>query len=243
VTTLCIFFIVLSLLWFMVVVMQWSLGAMEALSITVFVGMSCDYCLHIAHAFMHSNATSAPLKVREALAIIGNSVLGAAVTTFGSCIFLLLTTIVFFYKMGIIIAVNTICSLWFALVFFPSLLTLFDNGKKKALKVARASFGGSSGNLNLDGDLDGEAAGGSILSQAGGGGGFASANPDESEMGQRMKRGSSGAAFEMTNLAPNADYEKKLAKATIVEYKDDEDTGKKSDSNVSIRNMEKTESL
>jgi len=99
-TTLCIFFIVLTLLWFMVAICQWPLGAMEALSITIFVGMSCDYCLHIAHAFMHSQAPSAHLKVREALAIIGNSVLGAAVTTFGSCIFLLLCTIVFFEKVS-----------------------------------------------------------------------------------------------------------------------------------------------
>ena len=136
VTTLCIFFIVLSLLWYMVVIMNWSLGAMEALSITIFVGMSCDYCLHIAHAFMHSHAKNAHLKVREALAIIGNSVLGAAVTTFGSCIFLLLCSIVFFFKMGIIIAINTICSVWFALVFFPALLTLFDNGAEAAKQAA-----------------------------------------------------------------------------------------------------------
>ena len=94
------FFIVLTLLWFMVAICQWPLGAMEAHSITIFVGMSCDYCLHIAHAFMHSQAPSAHLKVREALAIIGNSVLGAAVTTFGSCIFLLLCTIVFFEKVS-----------------------------------------------------------------------------------------------------------------------------------------------
>jgi hypothetical protein len=107
-TTMCIFFIVISLLWFMVFIMRWPLGAMEALSVTIFVGMACDYCLHIAHAFMHSEAPSQHLKVRQALTMVGNSVLGAAITTIGSCVFLMFCVIIFFKKMGIIIIINTL---------------------------------------------------------------------------------------------------------------------------------------
>jgi len=83
-TTLCIFCIIVCLAFFMIYVMQWPFGAMEALSITIFVGLACDYCLHVAHAFMHSGGGSGKLKAREALTKVGKSVFGAALTTVGS---------------------------------------------------------------------------------------------------------------------------------------------------------------
>ena len=142
-TTACIFFIVICLLWFMVYVMQWPLGAMEALSVTIFVGMSCDYCLHFAHAFMHSEAPTQQLKVRQALTMVGNSILGAAITTIGSSVCLVFCVIVFFKKMGIIIIVNTVGSLFFALVFFPSMLSIGERGKEVAKKGARVAKKGA----------------------------------------------------------------------------------------------------
>lgn len=158
-TALTIFMIVVCLVGAIVCVLGWEMGAMEALSVTIFVGMACDYCLHIAHAFVHSDAPNSHLKVRQGLIMVGNAVLGAAITTFGSSIFLLFCTIIFFNKMGIIIGINTICSLAFALLIFPSMLTLGDNdsgGSKKGQRGAGGGQGGGRGGRLGGGDGTGE---------------------------------------------------------------------------------------
>merc|ERR1719424_2053863 len=50
--------IIVCLLFFMVVLMQWPIGAIEILSLIVFVGFAVDYCLHLAHKYhsCHINA-------------------------------------------------------------------------------------------------------------------------------------------------------------------------------------------
>jgi len=50
--------IIICLLFFMVVLMEWPIGAIEVLSLIVFVGFAVDYCLHIAHKYhsCHINA-------------------------------------------------------------------------------------------------------------------------------------------------------------------------------------------
>jgi len=90
--------------------------------------MACDYVLHVAHAFRHSEAPTNRLRVRQALTMVGNAILGAAITTAASCVFLLVCTITFFTKMGVVIVINTTCSIFFALVFFPSILCLGGGG-------------------------------------------------------------------------------------------------------------------
>jgi predicted RND superfamily exporter protein len=155
-TTLCIFFIVICLVGAMIAVMGWKIGAIEALSVTIFVGMACDYCLHVAHAFRHSDAPTGRLRVRQALTMVGNAVLGAAVTTTVSCIFLLFCTITFFFKMGIVLMVNTTCSIYFALVFFPSFLSMGRGGSREA---GRGGGGGDNDVMNSPGE-DGEMGGG-----------------------------------------------------------------------------------
>lgn len=43
--------VIICLLFFMVVIMGWKIGAIEVLSLIVFVGFAVDYCLHIAHKY------------------------------------------------------------------------------------------------------------------------------------------------------------------------------------------------
>jgi len=43
--------IIICLLFFMTVIMKWPIGAIEVLSLIVFVGFAVDYCLHIAHKY------------------------------------------------------------------------------------------------------------------------------------------------------------------------------------------------
>jgi len=180
ITTVCIFFIIVSLACFMICVMKWPFGAMEALSITIFVGLACDYCLHIAHAFMHSPAANDKLKAREALTKVGKSVLGAAITTVSSSVCLLFCVIVFFNKMGIIIIVNSIGSLFFALVFFPSLLSVGGGGSGSD-KVVVVVGGGEEGSCEEE---EGEEGGGEAedsMQRGGGGGGGVGGREEEAE--------------------------------------------------------------
>lgn len=48
-------------------------GVAEAIGATIFVGLSVDYCLHLAHAYNEAPGTSSRKKLREALVVIGLS--------------------------------------------------------------------------------------------------------------------------------------------------------------------------
>jgi hypothetical protein len=52
--------IIICLLFFMTVMMEWPIGAIEVLSLIVFVGFAVDYCLHVAHKYhtCHINAVT-----------------------------------------------------------------------------------------------------------------------------------------------------------------------------------------
>jgi hypothetical protein len=43
--------IIMCLLFFMTTMMEWPIGAIEVLSLIVFVGFAVDYCLHVAHKY------------------------------------------------------------------------------------------------------------------------------------------------------------------------------------------------
>jgi multisubunit Na+/H+ antiporter MnhG subunit len=43
--------IIICLSWFMVVLMGWKVGAVEVLSLIIFIGFAVDYCLHVSHKY------------------------------------------------------------------------------------------------------------------------------------------------------------------------------------------------
>jgi hypothetical protein len=86
--TACVFGIILTLLCVMCNVLGWPLGAVEAISVTIFVGLAVDYVLHVVHAYAHAPFADRAQKVEHALAHIAPSICSSAVTTFGSSVFL-----------------------------------------------------------------------------------------------------------------------------------------------------------
>eukprot|EP01029_Cantina_marsupialis_P020747 TRINITY_DN4887_c0_g2_i1.p1 TRINITY_DN4887_c0_g2~~TRINITY_DN4887_c0_g2_i1.p1 ORF type:complete len:1566 (-),score=382.43 TRINITY_DN4887_c0_g2_i1:596-5293(-) len=118
-TIICI---IACLLGFMVWIMGWKFGVIEALSLTIFVGASVDYCLHLSHNYNESKCNTRFQRMRAALRTTGSSIFSAALTTIGASIILLACTIVIFVQFGYIIAANTILSLFFGLVVLPSML-------------------------------------------------------------------------------------------------------------------------
>eukprot|EP01029_Cantina_marsupialis_P018749 TRINITY_DN431_c0_g1_i4.p1 TRINITY_DN431_c0_g1~~TRINITY_DN431_c0_g1_i4.p1 ORF type:complete len:1281 (-),score=405.32 TRINITY_DN431_c0_g1_i4:529-4371(-) len=140
ITTFCIVGIVTSLLAFMVYWMGWTFGAVEAIAVTVFVGSSVDYCLHIGHSYNEAKFPTKFQRARSALRHTGVSVFSAFVTTFGSAGILLFCILVLFQQFGIIIAANTLFSIVAALVFFPAfMMGIGPTVKRKKLRRVSAS--------------------------------------------------------------------------------------------------------
>ncbi|CAK8996153.1 unnamed protein product [Durusdinium trenchii] len=57
--------IVVGLLFFMVIIMGWAIGAIEVLSLIVFVGFAVDYCLHLSHKYHSCHITDVEEKEEE----------------------------------------------------------------------------------------------------------------------------------------------------------------------------------
>ena len=87
-------------------IFNYTFGAIEAVGVTVFIGMSVDYALHVAHGYHSSTHKSRYAKVRATLTHLGISILGGAITTGGSAIFLLFCKIYFFLQLGTMMLLN-----------------------------------------------------------------------------------------------------------------------------------------
>ena len=123
--TIAIIAIVACLMGYMIVVMEWSFGAIEAISVTVFVGFSVDYCLHLANSYSESDRLSRFGKVRDALVQTGVSVVSASITTIGASCFLFWCKIVVFKRFGKVICANTFLSIIYALFFLSPMLIVY----------------------------------------------------------------------------------------------------------------------
>jgi len=102
----------------------WTLGAVEALSITILVGLSVDYVLHLAESYNNTeaHADNRHYRVTESLTRMGASVVSGAITTIGSAIMLLFCQLEVFVKFGIIISANIFLSLIFTMFLFTALM-------------------------------------------------------------------------------------------------------------------------
>ena len=123
--TLAIIAIVCCLMGYMIYVMEWSFGAIEAISVTVFVGFSVDYCLHLANSYSESDRLSRYGKARDALVQTGVSVVSASITTIGASCFLFWCKIQVFKRFGKVICANTFLSIMYALFFLSPMLIVY----------------------------------------------------------------------------------------------------------------------
>ncbi|XP_077378985.1 protein dispatched homolog 3 isoform X1 [Festucalex cinctus] len=112
----------------------WQLGAVEAISLSILVGSSVDYCLHLVEGFMlagemtttttttttaglgcEAAAASRQRRSVEAVKHVGVAIVSSAVTTVISTLPLFFCVIVPFAKFGQIVAINTSVSILFTL--------------------------------------------------------------------------------------------------------------------------------
>ncbi|XP_056102837.1 protein dispatched homolog 3 [Rhinichthys klamathensis goyatoka] len=114
----------------------WEMGAVEAISLSILVGSSVDYCLHLVEGYLlagdpetsglanHSSESSIKRQLRtlEAANHVGVAIVSSAVTTVISTIPLFFCVIVPFAKFGQIVAINTAISIAFTLTVTTALL-------------------------------------------------------------------------------------------------------------------------
>eukprot|EP00038_Savillea_parva_P006417 m.163683 g.163683 ORF g.163683 m.163683 type:complete len:1050 (+) comp12325_c0_seq1:204-3353(+) len=122
--TATIGFIVLTMI-ANVVWLGWKISVIESICLTILVGLSVDYTIHLANAWQSQTWTTDRLqRLNAALLEIGISVLAAATTTFLSAIPLLLCIIVFFYKFGCFIMLSVVWSTVFAFGAFLTMMSI-----------------------------------------------------------------------------------------------------------------------
>ena len=140
-TIICIMMIVVCLLG-LFVIFGFSLGAMEAISVPLVVGLSVDYMLHLAHAYNHageidkSDPTHQPVsdriaRMKSALLTIGPSVVSAAVTTCGSMLVLIFCQIHLFKEIGIIVSSTLLLGIYFSMCVFAVLCLIAGPEKQQ----------------------------------------------------------------------------------------------------------------
>lgn len=130
-----IVFCVMGFLW----IVGWSLGGVEAISLSILLGVSVDYCMHLAEAYIETSSGEEKEVfedkygremerydvMREVLTKMGISIVGSASTTVLAILCVFFCYIQVFIKLGTIITVIMIFSVIFAVGPFSALCVLF----------------------------------------------------------------------------------------------------------------------
>jgi hypothetical protein len=96
----------------------WQLGIIESVSITILVGLSVDYVVHIANSCNESKLTGRFERGRQGLTDMGISVFSASITTIGAGVCLLFTIVIFFVRFGMFILMTILGSTVYSFGFF-----------------------------------------------------------------------------------------------------------------------------
>ena len=152
----------------------YSLGVIEAIATTIFIGLACDYCVHVLQ--VHRSGTG---ELTHTLAHAGPSLFSSALTTAGAAAPLLFCRIAPFRTLGEFIVACTVLSLAVALTLIAPLISLSGKGGRcvcckgdatpppakdvmlttigaggvrLSVEDSRASVGGGGGRLSLSDD-------------------------------------------------------------------------------------------
>lgn len=118
-----------------VVLAGWELGVIEGLCVALLIGSSVDYCIHFAVAFGDTPGDRPrEARVREALRVIGPTVVVAALTTASASSLLMFCEVVVFVKIGAVLCLNTLAGATNSLVVFPALLACVGPGAPERIR-------------------------------------------------------------------------------------------------------------
>lgn len=111
--------------------MGWTLTVLESIALTVLVGLSVDYTVHLCTAWVtakpfqkQDGAMTRQQRLAVMLAELGVSVTGSAITTLLSAVPLLATVILFFFKFGAFLALVALWSWVYSFGLMTALLAI-----------------------------------------------------------------------------------------------------------------------
>merc|ERR1719357_1677695 len=107
------------------VMLGYRLNVVEAIIYIMVVGMSVDYVVHLAEAYLHSGEALRVHAARRMLGIVGISVISGAVSTCGGIMFLIFSYNQFFFKFGVNIFFLMVMASLYALVGFTAAMSSF----------------------------------------------------------------------------------------------------------------------
>lgn len=124
-----ILMVVVCLMAFLFGVLGWPFGALEAVSLIIFVGSSVDYSLHMAESFSMSKfGRQRYLRLQDALSRTAGAILAAGVTTVLAAVPILFCTVRVFARFGAAFITNTCLSLFVSLGIFSGALAILGTG-------------------------------------------------------------------------------------------------------------------
>jgi predicted RND superfamily exporter protein len=105
----------------MMACLGWKISMLESICMIVVVGMAVDYTVHLMHSYNEAKARTRFRKAQCALTEMGVSVISGALTTFAASVPLLFAEFKFFTNFGTFIAMITVASILWSVVFLMTL--------------------------------------------------------------------------------------------------------------------------
>ena len=120
--TLALIFLCLGgLLFFM---FSLPFGPVEALGVSIFIGMSANYSLHVVHAFHRSPSDDHHAKMADVIFGVGSPIVASALSTIGASVFLFACRTFVFVELGILICSINAMALLFSMGFLLAWLKM-----------------------------------------------------------------------------------------------------------------------
>ncbi|GAB5574550.1 protein dispatched homolog 3 isoform X1 [Prionailurus iriomotensis] len=151
---------ILGIVCLVVTIMYWSgweMGAVEAISLSILVGSSVDYCVHLVEGYLLAGENLPPHQAElrqwrtlEAVRHVGVAIVSSALTTVIATVPLFFCIIAPFAKFGKIVALNTGVSILYTLTVSTALLGIMAPG---SFTRTRTSFLKALGAVLLAGAL------------------------------------------------------------------------------------------
>lgn len=138
---------VICLMGFVLVGLSIEFGPIEAIGVTIFVGLSANYALHVSHAYHDASTMSRLEKAQLTIFATGSPIMAAAISTIGACAFLLGCRLWLLVELGMMLCSNTATALIFSMVMLAILSIVgplpFENNKHSHQGDFQAILSGS----------------------------------------------------------------------------------------------------
>lgn len=108
-----------------VVGLGYELGFLEAITFAVLIGISCDFVIHLGHAYAHQESGDKEVRTKTALLHMGPSILAAAITTFVASLFMVFCKMNFFSMFGTVLLLTILHATVGTFVIYLLLCILF----------------------------------------------------------------------------------------------------------------------